>query len=174
MIKNQTNKTYNVPSSVEKTNKKTHNQQLYKLLQLGEHRGYCFIFIFPIFMFGVLVKWLGGELENITVLLWSLNWKHWTQMFKFKFVPVLKPVFLSNLLCRVLSEHKWSRKQKQQNRSWTRLCWCVYLPVHTKICIALKIWSVSSARALHIPINKSNWSLLQTAHMLCFECQGTY
>lgn len=177
MIKKQkTNKTYNVPSSVEKTNKKL-QQTTIQTTTAG--RTQSILFYFPHF-YVWSVSWMTrGWIRRYNCFikkpsLKTLNSNDRVDFNKFKFVSVLKPVFLSNLLCRVLSEHKWSRKQKQQNRSWTRLCWCIYLPVHTKICIALKIWSVSNARALHIPNNKSDWTLLWTVHMLCFECQRTY
>lgn len=86
-----------------------------------------------------------GELENIAALLRRLNWKHSDERMgfnEFMSVSVLKRLFLSKFICRVLTEHKWSRKQKQQSRSWMRLCWCLYMPVHTKIFIALKIWAL--------------------------------
>lgn len=87
---------------------------------------------------------------------------------EFTFVSVLKCLFLRKFLRRVLTKHKWSRKQKQWSRSWMRLCWCPYMPVHTKIFIALKICSVFKARMLYIPTNNIRAvELCSRLHICC-------
>lgn len=102
-----------------------------------------------------------------------------------KFTSVLRPMLLFSFLQSTewlnssTQTYKWSRTQKQQNWSQTRLCWGVYVLVYTKTCITSKTWVVigclfSKVRTWHVLSSASCWAVLQAAHMLCFECWRRY